>query len=105
MKRLLRRVFARIDRRFFLPLQSNLDTVGSRLQQVEARLDSVEGAVEALRRTLGEVQEAVETTMARSAASAESTMGVVESQARMKRRVEEIEQLLGGSRPLSSGDR
>lgn len=48
-----------------------------------------------LERRLGEVQATVETTAARAAASIEYSHGAAESEARVTRRIEAIEQMLG----------
>ena len=57
--------------------------------------------MDTLERRLGEVQATVETTAARAAASIEYSHGAAESEARVTRRIEAIEQLLGAR---SQGD-
>ena len=105
MKGFLRRVLARIDRRFFDSLRSTLDDSDVKLGEITARLAVVEDSLERLNLRLADVQGVVESTMARAASSSERSLGVVESQARLGRRVEEIERLLGGSSQASVTDR
>ena len=84
MKRFLRRAQGWIERRAFAQLHARLDAI-------DARLD----ALGTLERRLGEVQVTVETTAARAAASIEYSHGAAESDARVTKRVEAIEQMLG----------
>jgi hypothetical protein len=84
VKRFFRRAQGWIERRAFAQLHARLDAL-------DARLD----ALGTLERRLGEVQATVETTAARAAASIEYSRGATESEERVTRRIEAIEQLLG----------
>ncbi len=88
VKRFLRRAQGWLERRAFAQLHARLDAI-------EARLDMLA----ALDRRLGEVQATVETTAARAAASIEYAHGAAESEGRVTRRIEAIEQLLGATSP------
>jgi len=103
VKNLLRRALARIEERFFGPVHSRLERVEKSLEGADSRLAVVESHIEELIRRMDEVQEVVETTMARVAASTERSLIVAESQARTERRVEEIERLLGAPSSRSAG--
>lgn len=103
MKNGLRRALARIEERFFRPLHSRLEGAEKRLENLDLRLAVVESRLDELIRRVAEVQETTETTMARVAASTERSLVVSESQARIQRRVEEIERLLGAPSSDSSG--
>jgi hypothetical protein len=74
-----------VERRLFAQLHAQLRDIDRRLAAVGARLD--------------EVQALVETTAARAATTTEQSLSVVESDARTARRFEEIERMLGASRP------
>ena len=63
-----------------------------RLAAVEARLDAIE-------RRLAALQESTESAIARGAAANERATGLAESEARLARRVAEIEKLLGATGP------
>lgn len=103
MKSMLRRALARIEERFFRPLHSRLEGAEKRLESVDSRLAVVESHLEELIRRIAELQEVTETTMARVAASTERSLVVTESQARIQRRVDEIERLLGAPSSHSPG--
>ncbi len=90
MKRFLQRAQGWIERRAFAQLHARLDALDARLETLVT-----------LERRLGEVQNTVEVTAARAAASIEVTHGAAESEARLTRRIEAIEQLLGAR---SQGD-
>lgn len=99
MRELLKRVFARLEDRFLRPLHSRLDEVEKRLESADSRLAVVESHLRELIRRMDEVQQVVETTMARVAASTERSLVVSESQSRIERRVDDIERLLGAPSP------
>jgi tetrahydromethanopterin S-methyltransferase subunit G len=84
VKRFLRRAQGWIERRAFAQLHARLDAIDARLETMTT-----------LERRLGEVQATVETTAARAAASIEYAHGAAESEARVMRRVEAIEHMLG----------
>ncbi|HXQ90005.1 MAG TPA: hypothetical protein VN768_00530 [Acidimicrobiales bacterium] len=84
MKRFLRRAQSWIERRALAQLHARIDAIDHRLESMTA-----------LERRLGEVQTTVETTAARAAASIEYSQGAAESEARVTRRIEAIEQMLG----------
>jgi hypothetical protein len=84
VKRFLRRAQGWIERRAFAQLHARLDAIDARLAMLVT-----------LERRLGEVQATVETTAARAAASIEYSHGAAESEARVTRRIEAIEHLLG----------
>ncbi len=88
MKRFLRRALGWIERRV--------------LAQLHAQIDALDTRLDAMERRLGSVQATVETTAARAATSIEYAHGAAESEARVARRIEAIEQLLGARPP---GDR
>ena len=90
MKRFLRRAQSWIERRAFAQLHARLDALDARLEMLVS-----------LDRRLGEVQATVETTAARAAASIEYSHGAAESEERVTRRIEAIENLLGAR---SQGD-
>jgi len=90
VKRFLQRAQGWVERRAFAQLHARLDALDARLETMVS-----------LERRLGEVQATVESMAARSAASVEYAHGAAESQARLARRVEAIEQLLGAR---SQGD-
>ena len=90
MKRFLRRAQSWIERRAFAQLHARLDALDARLETLVL-----------LERRLGEVQATVETTAARAAASIEYSHGEAESEERVTRRIEAIENLLGAR---SQGD-
>ena len=90
MKRFLRRAQSWIERRAFAQLHARLDALDARLETLGL-----------LERRLGEVQATVETTAARAAASIEYSHGAAESEERVTRRIEAIENLLGAR---SQGD-
>jgi hypothetical protein len=85
VKRFLQRALAWIERRVFAQVHANLNEINGRLDRVSTRLD--------------EVQVLVEATAARAAASTEQSLGMVETDARTTRRVEEIERMLGAPPP------
>lgn len=84
VKRFLRRAQGWIERRAFAQLHARLDAIDARLETMAT-----------LERRLAEVQATVETTAARAAASIEYSHGTAESEARVTRRVEAIEHMLG----------
>ncbi len=86
MKRFLQRAQGWIERRAFAQLHARLDAL-------DARLDTLV----TLERQLGDVQSTVEITAARAAASIEYSHGTAESEARLTRRIEAIEHLLGAT--------
>lgn len=86
VKRFLRRAQGWIERRALAQLHARLDTIDARLATMAT-----------LERRLGEVQATVETTAARSAASTEYSRRAAESEARVTRRIEAIERLLGAT--------
>lgn len=88
VKRFLRRAQGWIERRAFAQLHARLDALDARLETLVT-----------LERRLGEVQATVETTAARAAASIEYSQGAAESEARVTRRIEAIEHLLGAKSP------
>ena len=90
MKRFLRRAQSWIERRAFAQLHTRLDALDARLETLGL-----------LERRLAEVQATVETTAARAAASIEYSHGAAESEERVTRRIEAIENLLGAR---SQGD-
>ena len=90
MKRFLRRAQSWIERRAFAQLHARLDALDARLETLGL-----------LERRLAEVQATVETTAARAAASIEYSHGAAESEERVTRRIEAIENLLGAR---SQGD-
>jgi hypothetical protein len=90
VKRFLQRAQGGVERRAFAQLHARLDALDARLETMVA-----------LERRLGEVQATVETTAARAAASIEYSHGAAESHARVTRRIEAIERLLGAR---SQGD-
>jgi hypothetical protein len=85
VKRFLQRTLAWIERRLFAQLHAQLEAVDKRLETVSTRLD--------------EVQAVVEETAARTSVSTEQALGVVESDARTRRRFDEIERILGATPP------
>jgi hypothetical protein len=85
VKRFLRRALGGVERRVFAQVHAQLSEIDDRLGVVHKRLD--------------EVQAVVEATGARAAAATEHSLGVVESEARTERRLEEIERLLGAAPP------
>jgi hypothetical protein len=88
VKRFLRRAQGWIERRAFAQLHARLDVIDAHLATMAT-----------LERRLGEVQATVETTAARSAASIEYSRATSESEARVTRRIEAIEHLLGATSP------
>jgi tetrahydromethanopterin S-methyltransferase subunit G len=84
VKRFLQRAQGWLERRAFAQLHGRLDALDRRLETMST-----------LERRLGEVQATVETTAARAAASIEYSHGAAESEARVTRRIEAIEQMLG----------
>jgi hypothetical protein len=88
VKRFLQRAQGWIERRAFAQLHARLDAI-------DARLD----VLVPLERRLSEVQATVETTAARAAASIEYAHGAAESEARVTRRIEAIEHMLGATSP------
>ena len=85
MKRFLRRAVGWTERRA--------------LAQLHAQIASLDAKLDALDRRLAAVQATVETTAARAAASIEYSQGVTESEARVARRIDAIELLLGAKAP------
>jgi hypothetical protein len=85
VKRFLQRALSWIERHLFAQVHAQLDAVEKRLETVSTRLD--------------EVQAVVEETAARMSVSTEQTLGVVESDARTRRRFDEIERILGATPP------
>lgn len=85
VKRFLRRAAGWTERRALAPLH--------------AQVASIEARLEAIDRRLAAVQATVETTAARAAASIEYSQGVTESEARVARRIDAIEVLLGAKPP------
>jgi hypothetical protein len=85
VKRFLQRALGWTERRVFAQVHANLAEINGRLETVGTRLD--------------EVQALVETTAARAATSSEHSLRMVESEARTKRRFEEIERMLGAAPP------
>jgi hypothetical protein len=90
VKRFLRRAQSWIERRAFAQLHGRLDALDARFETLGL-----------LERRLAEVQATVETTAARAAASIEYSHGAAESEERVTRRIEAIENLLGAR---SQGD-
>jgi hypothetical protein len=88
VKRFLRRAQGWIERRAFAQLHARLDAIDAHLATMTA-----------LERRVGEVQATVESLAARSAASIEYARRGAESEARVTRRIEAIEQLLGATSP------
>jgi hypothetical protein len=88
VKRFLRRAQGWIERRAFAQLHARLDAIDGHLATMTA-----------LERRVGEVQATVESLAARSAASIEYARRGAESEARVTRRIEAIEQLLGATSP------
>jgi hypothetical protein len=88
VKRFLQRAQGWVERRAFAQLHARLDAIDARLEMLTT-----------LERRLGEVQATVETTAARAAASIEYAHGTAESEARVTRRIEAIEHLLGATAP------
>jgi hypothetical protein len=88
VKRFLQRAQGWVERRAFAQLHARLDAIDARLEMLTT-----------LERRLGEVQATVETTAARAAASIEYAHGAAESEARVTRRIEAIEHLLGATAP------
>jgi hypothetical protein len=89
VKRLVKRVLAALERRLFSQLLGRMDALET---HVSTRLDAFE-------RRLNEVQAAAESSAARSAATIEYAHGTAETEARVTRRVEDIERLLGATTP------
>lgn len=87
MKRLQQTVRAALRRYLVDPF---LGPVFERFNQIERRLDRLEGRLDDLQGLLEEVS-------ARSSARTEAANAATESSARMARRLEEIERLLGAS--------
>jgi hypothetical protein len=85
MKRIPRTVRQGVRRYVVEPF---LSPVIGRFDQIERRLDLIEGRLDGLHRLLEEVS-------ARSSARTEAANAATESNARMARRLEEIERLLG----------
>jgi len=69
------------------------------LAQVHAEIGALDQRLDALDRRLAQMQAALETTAARSSASAELSQGFAESEARAARRIDAIEELLGARPP------
>ena len=88
VKRFLRRAQGWVERRAFAQLHARLDALDARLATLAT-----------LERRLAEVQTTVETTAARAAASIEYARTVAESDARVTKRIEAIETLLGARSP------
>jgi hypothetical protein len=65
------------------------------LRPILDRCDQVERRLDGLERRLTEIQELLEVVLARAEASHERSLTVVESAARIARRLEELEQALG----------
>jgi len=86
VKRFLRRGAGWVERRAFA--------------RVHAELGALDARLDALDRRLAAVQATVETAAARSAASIEYSQGVAESEARVARRIDAIEHLLGAAPPV-----
>jgi hypothetical protein len=86
VKRFLRRAQGWIERRAFAQLHARLDVIDAQLATMAA-----------LDRHLGEVQATVESMAARSGASIEYARRAAESEARVTRRIEAIEHLLGAT--------
>ena len=86
MKRFLRRAATWTERRA--------------LAELHAQIAALDARLDALDRRLAAVQATVETTAGRAAASIEYSQGVTESEARLARRVEAIELLLGAKAPV-----
>jgi chromosome segregation ATPase len=69
------------------------------LARLDERLDPVDERLERLARRLDEIEVMLETTAARASTLTEESLGVVESELRLSRRLEEIERLLGAPSP------
>ncbi len=85
MKRFLQRALGWFERHVFAQMHAQVSEITNRLDTLSARLD--------------EVQAVVEATAARAATSTESSLRLVESDARTARRFEEIERMLGATEP------
>lgn len=81
MQRLERKVRAIVRTQLFGPILERFDGLDGRLERLERRLD--------------DVQVLLELVSARVSARAETSLGAVESEARIARRLEEVERLLG----------
>jgi hypothetical protein len=86
MSRRLRPVLARLMQ----PMVEHLDAINR-------RLDVIEGRLTALSTRLDEIEDLVQRIGTRAAAQTERSLVAAESEARMARRVEEIERLLGAA--------
>jgi hypothetical protein len=88
MQQQLRSTLVDLRRRLLTPVIAGLVSV-------EARLDALDTTVAHLARRLDEIEAAIQATGARASAAGERSVQVTESSARIQRRVEEIERLLG----------
>jgi hypothetical protein len=85
----LARAIARVERRLLAQVLARLDVIEARLEDTTGRLDDLQ--------TRAADAEAL--TAARVASTTEQMVGVLESDARMARRFEEIERILGAAPP------
>jgi hypothetical protein len=79
----LRGALGRLRRAALRPVLSDLAEIGVRLDHLSKRLDEIEAVLQ--------------TTQARASTVTEKAAEVSESQARMARRIEGIERILGGT--------
>jgi hypothetical protein len=86
-----------MPRRLRIALARLMQPVVEHLDAINRRLDSIEGRLTALSTRLDEVEELVQLIGTRAAAHTERSLGAAESEARLARRVEEIERLLGAA--------
>ncbi|HLX86896.1 MAG TPA: hypothetical protein VKR22_00340 [Acidimicrobiales bacterium] len=71
--------------------------------RIDDRLTAIELRLDAIDRRLADLQASTETAIARGAAANERATGLAESEARLARRVAEIEKLLGATGPTDRG--
>ncbi len=78
-----------IRRKVFSPVLARFDLLDRRLDDLESRLDRLAGRVD-------DIEALIQATDGRVSTLSDRTLGLTESEARIGRRVEEIERLLGG---------
>ena len=77
-------------RRLFTPILARFDLL-------DGRLDSIENRLEKLGRHLGDIEALTQADGTRESTLAERTVALSESDARIAKRIDEIERILGGT--------
>ena len=92
MKGRLRDLLVGLRRRHFTPVLARFDFL-------DGRVDSLENRLEKISRRLDDIEALIQAIGTRASTLSEQSVGIVESEARIAKRVEEIERLLGAPAP------